>query len=45
MLTVIHNFKVSPSAMCVSAAKAICKYTDTFNMDCMWLTDILKYSA
>jgi hypothetical protein len=36
-----HNFKVSPSARCVSAANAICKNTDVFNKDYISLTDIL----
>jgi hypothetical protein len=36
-----HNFKVSPSARCVSAANATCKDNDIFNGDCISLTDIL----
>jgi hypothetical protein len=35
-----HNFKVSPSARCVSAANAICKETDIFNKDKITLVDI-----
>jgi hypothetical protein len=36
-----HNFKVSPSARCVSAANAICKETDILNKDKITLTDVL----
>jgi hypothetical protein len=35
-----HNFKVSPSARCVSAANAICKEIHFFNKDKITLTDI-----
>jgi hypothetical protein len=35
-----HNFKVSPSARCVSAAKAICKEIDIFNKDKIKPVDI-----
>jgi hypothetical protein len=36
-----RNFKVSPSARCVSAANVICKDTDVFNRDGILLTGIL----
>jgi hypothetical protein len=36
-----HNFKVSPSARCVSADNAVCKGTGIFNKDYISLTDIL----
>jgi hypothetical protein len=36
-----HNFKVSPSARCVSAANTICKDTDIFDKNYTSLTDIL----
>jgi uncharacterized membrane protein YwaF len=39
-----HNFKVSPSARCVSAANAVCRSTDIFNKDCIWLTDVSQFS-
>jgi hypothetical protein len=35
-----HNFKVSPSARCVSAANDICKETDIFNKAKITLVDI-----
>jgi hypothetical protein len=35
-----HNFKVSPSARCVSAANASCRGNDIFNKDCILLTDM-----
>jgi hypothetical protein len=35
-----HNFKVSPSVRCVSAANDICKETDIFNKDKITLVDI-----
>jgi hypothetical protein len=35
-----HNFKVGPSVRCDSAANAICKDTDIFNMDYISLMDI-----
>jgi hypothetical protein len=35
-----HNFKVSLSARCVSAANAICKEIDIFNKDKITLVDI-----
>jgi hypothetical protein len=35
-----HNFKVSPSARCVSAANAICKEIDIFNKDKITLVDV-----
>jgi membrane-associated HD superfamily phosphohydrolase len=35
-----HNFKVSPSAICVSAASAICKESDILNKDRITLIDI-----
>jgi hypothetical protein len=35
-----HNFKVSPSVRCVSAANAICKEIDIFNKDKITLVDI-----
>jgi hypothetical protein len=35
-----HNFKVSPSATCISAANAICKETDIFNMVKITFVDI-----
>jgi hypothetical protein len=38
--TVNHNFKVSPSARCVSAANAVCRSIDIFSKDCILLTDI-----
>jgi hypothetical protein len=34
-----HNFKVSPPATCVSAANAICKEIDIFNMVKITLVD------
>jgi hypothetical protein len=33
--TVNHNFKISPSDRCVSAASTICKDSDTFKNDCI----------
>jgi hypothetical protein len=36
-----HNFKVSSSIRCVSAANAISKETDIFNKDKITLTDTL----
>jgi hypothetical protein len=36
-----HNFKVSPSIRCVSAANDISKETDIFNKDKITLTDTL----
>jgi hypothetical protein len=36
-----QNFKVSPSARCVSATNVICKETDIWNKDKITLTDIL----
>jgi hypothetical protein len=38
--TVHRNFKVSPSARCVSAANAVCRSIDIFNKDCILLTDV-----
>jgi hypothetical protein len=38
--TVNRNFKVSPSARCVSAATAVCRSIDILNKDCISLTDI-----
>jgi hypothetical protein len=35
-----HNFKVSPSATCVSAATVLCKEIDIFNKDKIMLVDI-----
>jgi hypothetical protein len=35
-----HNFKVSPSAGCVSAGNALCKETDIFNKDKITFVDI-----
>jgi hypothetical protein len=35
-----HNFKVSPTARCVSTANVICKETDIFNKDKIKLIDI-----
>lgn len=37
----VHNFKVSPSAGCVFAAKAICNDNKKSNKDYITLTDIL----
>jgi hypothetical protein len=36
-----HNFKVSPSAGCVSTANAICKDIDIFNKEYISVPDIL----
>jgi hypothetical protein len=36
-----HNFKVSLSARCISAASDICKAIDIFNKDYVSLMDIL----
>jgi hypothetical protein len=33
--TMHRNFKVSPSARCVSAANAVCRSIDIFNKDCI----------
>jgi hypothetical protein len=38
--TVHSNFKVSPSARCVSAANAVCRSIGIFNKDCILLTEI-----
>jgi hypothetical protein len=35
-----HNFKVSPSGRCVSAANATCKEIDVFNKDKIMFVDI-----
>jgi hypothetical protein len=37
---VSKNFKVSPSARCVSAANVICKEIDIFNKNKIMLVDI-----
>jgi hypothetical protein len=42
--TVHRNFKVSPSARCVSAANAVCRCIDIFNKDCILLTDVSQLS-
>jgi hypothetical protein len=42
--TVHRNFKVSPSARCVSADNAVCRSINIFNKDCIWLTDVSKFS-
>jgi hypothetical protein len=42
--TVHRNFKVSPSARCVSAANADCRSIDIFNTDCIRLTDFSQFS-
>jgi hypothetical protein len=38
--TVNRDFKVSPSARCVSAANEVCSSTDIFNKDCISHADI-----
>jgi hypothetical protein len=38
------NFKVSPSARCVSAANAVCRSIDIINTDCIRLTDARQFS-
>jgi hypothetical protein len=38
--TVHRNFKVSPSARCVSDTNAVCRSIDIFNKDCILLSDI-----
>jgi hypothetical protein len=40
VFTVLYDFKVSPSAICVSAAKAVCRNIDIFNKHCILLTNI-----
>jgi hypothetical protein len=42
--TVHRNFKVSPSARCVSAANAVCRCIDIFNKDYILLTDVSQLS-
>jgi hypothetical protein len=44
LFTVHRNFKVSPSARCVSAANAVCRSINIFNKDCIWLTDVSQFS-
>jgi hypothetical protein len=41
--TVHRNFKVGPSAKCVSAANAVCRSIDIFNKDCNRLTDVSQF--
>jgi hypothetical protein len=42
--TVHRNFKVSPSARCVSAANAVCRIIGIFNKDCIRLADVSQFS-
>jgi hypothetical protein len=42
--TVHRNFKVIPSARCVSAANEVCRCIDIFNKDCILLTDVSQLS-
>jgi hypothetical protein len=42
--TVHRNFKVSPSARCVSAANAVCRSIGIFNTDCIRLSDFSQFS-
>jgi hypothetical protein len=42
--TVHRNFKVCPSARCVSAANAVCRSINIFNTDCIRLTDVSQFS-
>jgi hypothetical protein len=42
--TVHRNFKVSPSARCVSDANPVCRCIDIFNKDCILLTDVSQLS-
>jgi hypothetical protein len=44
IFTVHRNFKVSPSARCVSAVIAVCRSIDIFNKDCILLTDVSQLS-